>query len=139
MPIATCSPVALDCQDPESLARFHADVLGGEVNRFNEVWYDVYAPGGIRIACQYAPDHRPPSRPRATTIPSSSIRTLRCGTWTPLRREFWHSAPCPSISTTTAGSGAFGCSPIRLDTLSVSVRSDGRPVPGRSSAGGKGT
>lgn len=65
MAIATYQLVALDCPEPESLARFYAAVLGGEVRRYNEVWYDLYVPGGTRIAFQRAPGHRPPSWPRA--------------------------------------------------------------------------
>ncbi|MER8003824.1 MULTISPECIES: VOC family protein [unclassified Streptomyces] len=63
MAIATYSLVALDCPDPPALARFYADVLGGEVKKYDDVWYDLYLPGGARIAFQLAPDHRPPNWP----------------------------------------------------------------------------
>ncbi|GAA1148928.1 VOC family protein [Streptomyces hebeiensis] len=65
MAIATYSLVALDCPDPPALARFYADVLGGEVKKYDDVWYDLYLPGGARIAFQLAPDHRPPNWPDA--------------------------------------------------------------------------
>ncbi|MFE9822345.1 VOC family protein [Streptomyces sp. NPDC005791] len=64
MPIATYGLVALDCPDPESLAAFYQAVLGGEVDRYDEDWYVLHAPGGSRIAFQRATDHRPPEWPR---------------------------------------------------------------------------
>ncbi|MFL1905023.1 VOC family protein [Streptomyces tauricus] len=65
MAIATYGLVALDCQDPPALAEFYASVLGGEVERYDDDWYDLYAPGGHRISFQRAPDHRPPDWPSA--------------------------------------------------------------------------
>ncbi|THA71206.1 VOC family protein [Streptomyces sp. A0958] len=64
MAVATYCLVALDCPDPEALATFYQKVLGGEVKRENDRWYDLYAPGGARIAFQFAPDYRPPEWPR---------------------------------------------------------------------------
>jgi predicted enzyme related to lactoylglutathione lyase len=65
MAIATYRLVALDCQDPPALAEFYAAVLGGEIKQYDDDWYDLYAPGGHRIAFQRAPGHRPPDWPRA--------------------------------------------------------------------------
>lgn len=65
MAVATYCLVALDCPDPEALATFYQKVLGGEVKRGNDRWYDLYVPGGARIAFQLAPDYRPPEWPRA--------------------------------------------------------------------------
>ncbi|WP_405913904.1 VOC family protein [Streptomyces sp. NBC_00963] len=65
MPVATYSLVALDCSEPESLARFYADVLGGKVEQYADNWYDLYAPGGVRLAFQRAPGYRPPDWPQA--------------------------------------------------------------------------
>ncbi|MFJ3699372.1 VOC family protein [Streptomyces sp. NPDC090052] len=65
MPVATYSLVALDCSEPESLARFYADVLGGKIEQYAENWYDLYAPGGVRLAFQRAPGYRPPDWPQA--------------------------------------------------------------------------
>ncbi|MGW1864643.1 VOC family protein [Streptomyces mauvecolor] len=64
MAIATYCLVALDCPDPEALAAFYAAVLGGEVKHDDADWYDLYAPGGHRIAFQRAPGHTPPEWPR---------------------------------------------------------------------------
>ncbi|MEU8678315.1 VOC family protein [Streptomyces sp. NPDC048560] len=63
MPIATYALVALDCPDPPALAGFYRAVLGGEVKKYDD-WYDLYVPGGTRIAFQRVPDHRPPEWPR---------------------------------------------------------------------------
>lgn len=67
MAIATYTLVALDCPDPEPLARFYEAVLGGEVRQYDEDWYDLYAPGGHRISFQRAPGHRPPKWPQGAS------------------------------------------------------------------------
>ncbi|THA28662.1 VOC family protein [Streptomyces sp. A1277] len=64
MAVATYCLVALDCPDPEALATFYQKVLGGEVKREHDRWYDLYVPGGARLAFQLAPDYRPPEWPR---------------------------------------------------------------------------
>lgn len=65
MPVIEYCLVAVDCPDPPSLAEFYRGLLGGEVKKYNDDWYDLYAPGGHRIAFQRAPGHRPPQWPRA--------------------------------------------------------------------------
>ncbi|WNI20820.1 VOC family protein [Streptomyces sp. ITFR-16] len=65
MPVATYGLVALDCTDPEALAAFYQGVLGGEVKRGSDRWYELHAPGGARLAFQHAPGHRPPAWPRS--------------------------------------------------------------------------
>ncbi|GAA1519424.1 VOC family protein [Streptomyces albidochromogenes] len=65
MAIAKYSLVAVDCPDPRALAGFYAAVLGGDVKKDSEDWYDLYLPDGPRIAFQRAPGHRPPDWPRA--------------------------------------------------------------------------
>ncbi|HEV7625290.1 MAG TPA: VOC family protein [Streptomyces sp.] len=57
--------VALDCPDPKALADFYARVLGGEVRKDHDDWYDLYVPGGPRLAFQRAPGFQPPSWPQA--------------------------------------------------------------------------
>ncbi|MEV8229102.1 VOC family protein [Streptomyces sp. NPDC079167] len=64
MPIATYTLIALDCRDPWSLAGFYQGVLGGEITKYDDDWYDLHVPGGVRIAFQRAADHRPPEWPR---------------------------------------------------------------------------
>ncbi|MFD7202796.1 VOC family protein [Streptomyces sp. NPDC059893] len=41
------------------LAAFYAGLLGGDIKQYNDIWYDLYVPGGHRIAFQQAPGHRP--------------------------------------------------------------------------------
>ncbi|MFE1795411.1 VOC family protein [Streptomyces sp. NPDC059517] len=65
MAIATYGLVALDCPDPPALAEFYAGVLGGEVKRYSDDWYDLHAAGGHRVSFQRAPGHRPPDWPSA--------------------------------------------------------------------------
>ncbi|NBE53993.1 VOC family protein [Streptomyces boluensis] len=57
--------VAVDCPEPDALAEFYRALLGGEVKKYDDDWYDLYLPGGHRIAFQRAPGHRPPNWPRA--------------------------------------------------------------------------
>lgn len=64
MPIATYTLVALDCPDPPALATFYQAVLGGEVKKYDDDWYDLYVPGGARVAFQRAPEYQPPEWPR---------------------------------------------------------------------------
>lgn len=65
MPIAKYALVALDCPDPPALAAFYAQILGGEVKQYDKNWWDLYAPGGHRIAFQLAPGFQPPDWPSA--------------------------------------------------------------------------
>ncbi|MDG4857991.1 VOC family protein [Streptomyces sp. T-3] len=65
MSIATYCLVAVDCPDPEALAHFYAQILGGEVKQDDEAWYELHAPGGHRIAFQRATGLTPPEWPRA--------------------------------------------------------------------------
>ncbi|MBB5105456.1 VOC family protein [Streptomyces spectabilis] len=65
MPPATYCLVAVDCPDPAALAGFYAALLGGDIKRDSDDWYDLYVPGGHRIAFQRAEGHQPPQWPRA--------------------------------------------------------------------------
>ncbi|MFI6350327.1 VOC family protein [Streptomyces sp. NPDC050560] len=65
MAVATYTLVAVDCPDPSALAAFYAGVLGGEVSKNDDDWYDLRLPGGERIAFQRAEDLKPPEWPRA--------------------------------------------------------------------------
>ncbi|MFE4635685.1 VOC family protein [Streptomyces sp. NPDC056773] len=57
--------VALDCADPARLARFYADLLGGEVvvDPEDAGWVEVRGFEGITIACQRVDGYRPPQWP----------------------------------------------------------------------------
>jgi catechol 2,3-dioxygenase-like lactoylglutathione lyase family enzyme len=65
-PIATFSVVALDCPDPDLLARFYADVTGWEIDPDrDDDWVQLQAPGvgHPTLAFQQVADHRPPQWP----------------------------------------------------------------------------
>jgi catechol 2,3-dioxygenase-like lactoylglutathione lyase family enzyme len=55
--------VVLDCKDPEKLAGFYAEVLGGTVTKDDDTWVVLTDPQGRRLAFQLAPDHEPPQFP----------------------------------------------------------------------------
>lgn len=57
--------VVLDCPEPRKLAEFYAAVLGGEIveEESDETWVPVLEPQGGRLACQLAPQYRPPKFP----------------------------------------------------------------------------
>lgn len=61
--------VVLDCPDPALLARFYADLLGGEVDRpdrrwgLDADWATLHLDDGMVFAFQRATDHRPPRWP----------------------------------------------------------------------------
>jgi catechol 2,3-dioxygenase-like lactoylglutathione lyase family enzyme len=59
------SVVALDCPDPQALARFYGELTGWPVDPAHdgEHWVQLRAEGPVTIACQRAPGHRPPQWP----------------------------------------------------------------------------
>ncbi|WP_305791137.1 VOC family protein, partial [Curtobacterium sp. B18] len=42
--IGTLDVIVLDCADPRALARFYAELLGGEIVGFDEGWAEVALP-----------------------------------------------------------------------------------------------
>lgn len=60
--IGTIYAVIIDCPDPERLARFYADVVGGIPERDSEGWWILHA-GAYHLAFQLAPDLREPQWP----------------------------------------------------------------------------
>ncbi|MFE5405860.1 VOC family protein [Streptomyces sp. NPDC056580] len=64
MALAKLGVVVLDCPDPQALAGFYAEVLGGSVEGEGE-WVDLKVPGGQALAFQRAPGHVPPRWPAA--------------------------------------------------------------------------
>ncbi|MGU3433420.1 VOC family protein [Actinomycetes bacterium M1A6_2h] len=54
--IGRLDEVVIDCSDPDRLARFWADVLGGEPVRRDDDWHYVDPPGTHRIAFQRVPE-----------------------------------------------------------------------------------
>ncbi|MFJ8000005.1 VOC family protein [Streptomyces sp. NPDC096310] len=68
MAIATLDTVVLDCPDPLALARFYAQVLGGEVKETTDgtdSWVELRGAPGAPLAFQSAPGFVPPAWPAA--------------------------------------------------------------------------
>ncbi|MEU5585708.1 VOC family protein [Streptomyces chrestomyceticus] len=67
--LARVQCIALDCPDPMRLARFYAELLGGEINRptslwtTDDDWTTLHTESGTVLAFQRAPGHRPPRWP----------------------------------------------------------------------------
>ncbi|WP_406493399.1 VOC family protein [Streptomyces sp. NBC_01604] len=62
MALAKLGVVVLDCPDPNALAAFYAEVLGGTVEDQGE-WVDLKLPDGQALAFQAAPGYVPPKWP----------------------------------------------------------------------------
>jgi hypothetical protein len=54
--IGRIDEVVFDCADPGLLARFWAEVLGGNPQRRDDDWHHVDPPGWTRIAFQRVPE-----------------------------------------------------------------------------------
>ncbi|MFE3601562.1 VOC family protein [Streptomyces sp. NPDC059142] len=70
MAIATLDTVVLDCPDPLALARFYAEVLGGEpvaLGEGTDSWIELRGAPGTPLSFQAAPGFVPPSWPAAET------------------------------------------------------------------------
>ncbi|SEO60248.1 hypothetical protein SAMN05216267_103257 [Actinacidiphila rubida] len=62
--IGTLSAVVLDCRDPQALAAFYAEVLGGEITVEEEgSWVELERAGQQRLSFQLAPGLRAPAWP----------------------------------------------------------------------------
>lgn len=61
--IAQFGLVALDTSDPVGLAEFYSKLTGWPVAYADPDWVQLDSPIGVTIACQLAPDHRPPTWP----------------------------------------------------------------------------
>jgi catechol 2,3-dioxygenase-like lactoylglutathione lyase family enzyme len=61
--IARFSLVALDCPDPQALARFYSELTGWQPDRDDGDWVQLESDSGATIAFQRAPDHQPPVWP----------------------------------------------------------------------------
>ena len=55
--------VVLDTKNPQGLAEFYANVLGGQVTVTDSDWVVVMTPDGTRLAFQRSPQHQPPRFP----------------------------------------------------------------------------
>ncbi|OIH94337.1 VOC family protein [Curtobacterium sp. MCBA15_001] len=64
--IGTLDVIVLDCPDTRALARFYAELLGGEIVGYDEAWAEVVLPiEGYRplVALQRVDDYRAPVWP----------------------------------------------------------------------------
>jgi catechol 2,3-dioxygenase-like lactoylglutathione lyase family enzyme len=55
--------VVVDCKDPNGLAAFYAELLGGTLAEEDDSWVVVTDRAGHRLAFQRAPQHQPPRFP----------------------------------------------------------------------------
>lgn len=55
--------VVLDTKNPQGLAEFYTNVLGGRVTVTDSDWVAVMTPDGTRLAFQRSPEHQPPRFP----------------------------------------------------------------------------
>jgi catechol 2,3-dioxygenase-like lactoylglutathione lyase family enzyme len=58
--------IVVDCKNPETLAGFYAEVIGGHTETNDADWVVLTAPGGTRLAFQRSPEHVPPHFPDPT-------------------------------------------------------------------------
>lgn len=63
--IAKLTVFALDCADPQGVARFYSAITGWEIARDDGDWVQLRSDGGATLAFQLAPDHQPPAWPSA--------------------------------------------------------------------------
>ena len=64
--IGTLDVIVLDCPDPLALARFYAELIGGEIVRADADWVEVAPPGATHrplLAFQLVDDYRAPEWP----------------------------------------------------------------------------
>ena len=65
--IATIRAFALDCADPQALARFYSAITGLEIDDIADEddgeWVQLRSDGGAALAFQLAPDHQAPVWP----------------------------------------------------------------------------
>lgn len=77
--IGTLDVVVLDCPDPRALARFYAELLGGEIVGFDEDWAEVALPFTDHrpiLAFQQVTDYRAPVWP-GQDVPQQSHLDVR--------------------------------------------------------------
>ncbi|GGK42754.1 VOC family protein [Nocardia camponoti] len=60
--------LALECDDPETLARFYLGLLGGRVLWNDPASVGIRIPSGLTVALQYVPDYEAPTWPQAASV-----------------------------------------------------------------------
>jgi catechol 2,3-dioxygenase-like lactoylglutathione lyase family enzyme len=61
--IGNIRSVVVDCRNPQALAGFYQEVLGGTVDKADETWSVLTDPTGRRLAFQLSPEHEAPRFP----------------------------------------------------------------------------
>jgi len=68
---ARMTAIVLETTDPQRLAEFYRDLIGGKIVDAHPEWYTVEGPdGGVQLSVQRAPGHQPPTWPD----PASSMQ-----------------------------------------------------------------
>ncbi len=55
--------IVLDCPDPQALAAFYRELVGGEITYADEEWVNLRDGDTVILSFQLAEDHRPPTWP----------------------------------------------------------------------------
>jgi catechol 2,3-dioxygenase-like lactoylglutathione lyase family enzyme len=55
--------VVIDCPDPQALAEFYGELLGGKITHIDEDWVTLGIENGPPLSFQLAPDLQPPRWP----------------------------------------------------------------------------
>ncbi|MET9225959.1 VOC family protein [Lentzea sp. NPDC003310] len=63
MAIGELYDVVIDCPDPDALAGFYRQVIGGEIADSDGHWTTLVIPGGRRVSFQRVEDYSPPRWP----------------------------------------------------------------------------
>jgi hypothetical protein len=68
---ARMGAIVLEAADPQRLAEFYRDLMGGKIVDADPEWVTVEGPdGGVQLSVQRAPEHQPPTWPD----PASSMQ-----------------------------------------------------------------
>jgi hypothetical protein len=63
VPIGSLYDVVIDCPDPDALAAFYLEVVGGEIADSDPAWVTLRTPGGGRVSFQRVDGYAPPRWP----------------------------------------------------------------------------
>jgi catechol 2,3-dioxygenase-like lactoylglutathione lyase family enzyme len=61
--IASLRAVVLDCPDPQALAEFYRQLLGGEITHAEDDWVNLRGEPDVKLSFQLAEGYQPPDWP----------------------------------------------------------------------------
>jgi catechol-2,3-dioxygenase len=61
--IAKMRALVLDCPEPQALAEFYRELVGGEITYADEEWVNLRDADSVLLSFQRAPDFQPPEWP----------------------------------------------------------------------------